>query len=115
VREALRLRGDGLRWGETGELLGISPDTARRYARVHDCEGCGEPILAAGVVRCRRCSSTGRSRWGKPFSEREIVAAVRAWRRVEGRAPAQVDWQPIDLGAALDGSLSVRGGRPRAR
>jgi hypothetical protein len=25
---------------------------------------------------------TGRSRWGKPFSEREIVAAIRAWKRV---------------------------------
>ena len=98
VREALRLRADGLRWGEIGELLGISPDTARRYVRVHDCEGCGEPILAVGVVRCRRCSSTGRSRWGEAFSEREIVAAVRAWQRVEGRAPAQVDWQPVDLG-----------------
>jgi Homeodomain-like domain len=84
VREALRLRADGLRWVEIGELLGISPDTARRYVHVHDCEGCGEPILAVGVRRCRRCSGAGRSRWGEPFSSVEIIAAIRAWRRLEG-------------------------------
>ncbi|MDQ2894089.1 MAG: sigma-70 region 4 domain-containing protein [Actinomycetota bacterium] len=98
VREALRLRTDGLRWREIGELLGISPDTARHYVYVHDCERCGEPILATGVLRCRRCSSANRSRWGQPFSEREIVAAIRAWRRLEGRAPAQVNWHPTDKG-----------------
>jgi hypothetical protein len=98
VHEALRLRADGLRWVEIGELLGISPDTARRYVHVHDCEGCIEPILAVGVVRCRRCSSTGRSRWGEPFSSVEIIDAIRAWRQLEGRAPAQVEWQPSELG-----------------
>ncbi|MGO9976907.1 MAG: homing endonuclease associated repeat-containing protein [Solirubrobacteraceae bacterium] len=98
VQEGLRLRADGLRWADIGELLGISPDTARRYVHVHDCERCGEPILARGVLQCRRCSGAGRSRWGKPFTAREIVAAIRAWERVEGRAPAQIDWQPSDLG-----------------
>jgi hypothetical protein len=102
--------------GEIGELLGTSRDTARRYARVHDCEGCGEPILAVGVVRCRRCSSTGRSRWGEPFSEREIVATVGAWQRVEGSSAGAGRLATNGSGgAALDGSLSVRGGRPRAR
>ena len=98
VDEALRLRGEGLRWREIGDLLGISPDTARRYVRVHSCERCGQPILKPSAAVCRRCSLTGRSRWGKPFSEREIVASIRAWKRVQGRAPAQVDWHPIENG-----------------
>lgn len=100
VREALRLRADGLRWAEIGDLLGISPDTARRYVRVHDCERCGEPILATGVRLCRGCSAANRSRWGEPFSGAEIVAAIRTWRHLEGRAPAQVDWHPADRGGS---------------
>ena len=98
VREALRLRADGLRWTDIGELLGVSPDTARRYIHAHDCERCGEPILAAGVPRCRLCANTSRSRWGEPFTEREIIDAIRAWQRLEGRPPAQADWHPSDHG-----------------
>jgi hypothetical protein len=98
VREALRLRGDGRRWGEIGELLGISPDTARRYTRAHDCEGCCEPVLRAGASRCRRCSTRGRTRWGHAFQRPEIVAAIQAWERFEGRAPAIVDWRPAEQG-----------------
>ena len=100
VREGLRLRAEGLRWIDIGELLGVSPDTARRYIHAHDCEGCGEPILAARVPRCRRCANTSRSRWGEPFTEREIIDAIRAWQRLEGRPPAQADWHPSDHGGA---------------
>ena len=88
-----------MRWTEIGELLGVSPDTARRYVHAHECDACGEPILAAGVPRCRRCANTRRSRWGEPFTEREIIDAIHTWQRLEGRPPAQADWRPSDHGA----------------
>ena len=101
VREATRLRADGLTWGEVADLLGVARDTARRYARAHDCQRCGQPVLSAAAPLCRTCAHPHGSRWGKPFSEREIIGAVRAWKRLEGRSPAQSDWQPVDQGGHL--------------
>ena len=101
VAAACRLRASGVRWAEIGELLGVSTDTARRYANAHTCV-CGDPILARDAELCRRCSSRNRTRWGRVFTDQEIVAAIRAWARLEGRAPAIVDWRPHD-----------RGGHPR--
>lgn len=97
VETAGRLRADGVPWAEIAELLGVAVDTARRYVNAHAC-ACGEPILARDSQLCRRCSSRNRTRWGRVFTEAEIVAAIRAWSRVEGRAPAIVDWRPADQG-----------------
>ena len=60
VREATRLRADGLSWGEIADLLRVARDTARRYARAHDCEQCGQPVLAAAAPRCRVCIAPAR-------------------------------------------------------
>jgi Homing endonuclease associated repeat len=97
VERAQQLRADGLSWAEIGELLGVGADTARRYVNVHSCE-CGEPILARDARLCRRCSSRHRTRWGRVFTEPEIIAAIRRWAKLEGRAPAIVDWRPADQG-----------------
>ena len=96
VRATLGLRGAGLRWQEIGELLGISPDAARRYVHASDCEGCGEPVLSARW--CRRCSSRGQTRWGAAYRRDELVAAIQTWARLQGRAPAIVDWRPKEQG-----------------
>ena len=97
VQRAQQLRADGLSWAEIGELLGVGADTARRYVNAHSCE-CGEPILARDARLCRRCSSRHRTRWGRVFTEPEIIAAIRLWAKLEGRAPAIVDWRPADQG-----------------
>ena len=97
VQRAQQLRADGLSWAEIGELLGVGADTARRYVNAHSCE-CGEPILARDARLCRRCSSRHRTRWGRVFTEAEIIAAIRRWAKLEGRAPAIVDWRPADHG-----------------
>jgi hypothetical protein len=97
VQRGQQLRADGLSWAEIGELLGVGADTARRYMNAHPCE-CGEPILARHARLCRRCSSRDKTRWGRVFTEPEIVAAIRLWAKLEGRAPAIVDWRPADQG-----------------
>ena len=92
-----RLRADGVGWSETTELLGVVVDTARRYPNAHEC-ACGAPILARDAPLCRRCSSRDLTRWGRVYTRDEIIAAIRVWARLEGRAPAIVDWRPSDQG-----------------
>lgn len=104
VAAACRLRAGGVRWAEIGELLGVSADTARRYANAHACV-CGEPILARDAELCRRCSSRNRTRWGRVFTDQEIVAGFvpgLGWRVARRRssigAPTR-SWRPSALGA----------------
>ena len=97
VAAARRVRAEGVRWAEIAELLGVAVDTARRYPKAHECTY-GEPILARDAPLCRRCSSRNRTRWGRVYTKQEIIVAIRLWARLEGRAPAIVDWRPNHQG-----------------
>jgi len=98
VSIARGLRAQGLRWREIAEQIGVAPGTARRCMRAHDCSGCGTPLLSVTAVQCHGCASRERTRWGERFSDEEIVSAIDAWRRLEGRAPTRSDWRPVELG-----------------
>ncbi len=95
VAQAARLRNEGLRWREIGELLGISPDTARRYPHARLCPVCQHETILRGE-RCHSCWSSGRTRWGERFERADIIAAIQHWAALEGRAPAAIDWEPAD-------------------
>jgi hypothetical protein len=102
VATAQRLHSEGLPWAEIADLLGVTPRTARSYGSAHDCAACGRPIVAVAPKLCGSCALRGHTRWGRPFTQDEIVAAIRVWAELEGRPPAQIDWRPV-----------VAGGHPR--
>ena len=113
VQTAQQLRADGLLWAEIGELLGVGADTARRYMHAHPCD-CGEPILARHARLCRRCSSRDKTRWGRVFTEPEILAAIRLWAKLEGRAPRSLTGARLTRAATRDGSATAHGFRREA-
>lgn len=79
------------------EALRVTPDTICRYLKAHPCRECGGPIVGA-ATHCHPCAT----RRGNPrrWSEREVIAAIRRWVRLEGRAPTSADWRPLRYGGA---------------
>jgi len=77
--------------------LGVKPETVSRYLRAHPCGACADPVVGKAKL-CNACSA----RRGNPmrWSQDEVVAAVRKWVRLEGRAPTTLDWRPVRLGGA---------------
>jgi len=75
--------------------LGLKPATVSRYLRAHPCRTCDGPIVGKAKL-CHTCST----RQGNPmrWSKEEVLAAVRKWVKLEGRAPTQIDWRPTRFG-----------------
>ncbi len=79
------------------DALGVKPDTARRYLKAHPCRNCAGPIVGDAKL-CHICAT----RNGNPlrWSREEVLAAVRKWVRLEGRAPTSSDWRPVRFGGS---------------
>jgi DNA-binding CsgD family transcriptional regulator len=90
VMSAHRLSAEGYGTAEIASVLDVSPRTVRGYMRAHRCRDCGGPAVTAD--RCPRCAAT----YARPphWTRQQVIRALRAWAREEGRAPTSVDWTP---------------------
>lgn len=77
--------------------LGVKSYTVSRYLRAHPCRACADPVVGKAKL-CHACSTRQANpmRW----SREEVIAAVRKWVRLEGRAPTTLDWRAVRLGGA---------------
>lgn len=97
VEAARRMHAAGHSTRSIADALGVKPDTARRYLNAHPCRNCAGPVVG-DAKRCHICAT----RNGNPlrWSREEVLAAVRKWVRLEGRAPAALDWRPVRFGGS---------------
>lgn len=95
VARRMDAAGEGAR--SIADALGVKPDTASRYLKAHPCRDCAGPIVGDGKL-CHICAT----RNGNPlrWSREEVLAAVRKWVRLEGRAPTSLDWRPVRFGGS---------------
>jgi hypothetical protein len=85
--------GEGLEWAAVGEIVGMKPDSIRRYTRAHPCATCHNWV-ATKAPRCRKCANAHNSRWGTPWTAEECVAAIQLWVQRHGELPAADMWKP---------------------
>jgi hypothetical protein len=85
-----RLTAQGYGTAEIAALLEVSPRTVRNYRRAGACRDCGTVTVASD--RCPRCA--GRRARPPDWTRAEVLRAVRAWVREEGRVPTSADWTP---------------------
>lgn len=92
VEAAERMKAAGESTRSIADTLGVTPATAGRYLKTHPCRDCAGPVVGDGKL-CHVCAT----RKGNPlrWSREEILAAVRKWMRLEGRAPTLADWRPL--------------------
>jgi hypothetical protein len=85
-----RLSAEGYGSAEIAALLDISPRTVRNYRRAGACRDCG--VVTVSSDRCPRCAA----RRARPpdWTREEVIDALRAWVRDEGRAPTSAEWTP---------------------
>ncbi|HET7444260.1 MAG TPA: hypothetical protein VFJ57_06350 [Solirubrobacterales bacterium] len=97
VAAARRLDRDGLSVRAIADAIGVRPETARRYLKAHPCRSCAGPVVGAAKL-CHVCATRQANpmRW----SREELIAAVRKWIKLEGRAPTQEEWRPLRRGGA---------------
>jgi DNA-binding CsgD family transcriptional regulator len=90
VEAAHRLRADGHGVAEIADLLEVSPRSIRNYLKARSCRDCGTAVVASD--RCPTCAArrANRPHWTRD----QVIRAVRAWVRVEGRVPTSRDWTP---------------------
>jgi hypothetical protein len=108
VREATRLRAQGLTYREIGERLGVALQTAHEWVTDPDlsrhrarraryggtCEKCGNPTDGSrgpAAAPSRLCKSCADEPW---WTEERVIAAIRRWHELTGQAPSATDWYP---------------------
>jgi hypothetical protein len=92
VAAARRLERDGMSARAIADAIGVTPATARRYLNAHACRSCADPVV--GEARhCHACATrlANPRRW----THEEVIAAVKKWIDLEGRAPTTTDWRPV--------------------
>jgi len=97
VEAARRMHATGESRRSIADTLGVRADTVGRYLKAHPCQGCGGPVIG-DAKQCHVCAT----RRGNPprWSREEVLAAVRKWVRLEGRAPTSSDWRPVRFGGS---------------
>jgi hypothetical protein len=79
------------------DALGVRTETVSRYLKAHSCRKCAGPVVGEAKL-CHVCAT--RNGNPKRWSKDEVIAAVRKWIRLEGRAPTSGDWRPTRFGGA---------------
>jgi hypothetical protein len=104
VEAAHRLRADGHGAAEIADLLEVSRRSVQNYLKAGSCRDCGTAVITAD--RCPSCAArrANRSHW----TRNQVIRAVRAWVRLEGRVPTSRDWTP-------NGDVTRRWGREYPR
>jgi deoxycytidylate deaminase len=97
VEAARRMHAAGESTRSIADALGVKPDTARRYLKAHPCRNCAGPVVGDAKL-CHICATRNGNplRWGRE----EVLAAVRKWVQLEGRAPTSLDWRPVRFGGS---------------
>jgi hypothetical protein len=97
VEAARKMHAAGKGKHAIADALGVKPDTVRRYLKAHACRECADPVVGQAKL-CHVCAT--RNGNPKRWSKEEVIAAVRKWVRLEGRAPTSKDWRPTRFGGA---------------
>lgn len=97
VEAARRMHAAGESNRAIADTLGVRPETVSRYLKAHPCRQCAGPVVGEAKL-CHVCAT--RNGNPKRWSKEEVIAAVRKWVRLEGRAPTSKDWRPVRFGGA---------------
>jgi hypothetical protein len=90
VLTAQNLFAEGLTAAEIAEILGITPDTARRYRTCGTCPRCGGPKVKPHSAMCVDCRNSDVP--SQAELQAWVIERMQTWTHQTGQPPRASDW-----------------------